>query len=110
MAAARAGRSLVMPAKIPELMMTAIIGFLIGGRLGSYLVYDVWRTFTTDPLWLLRVWDPGMASHGGMVGVAVALACFARAQRVPFLHLGDIITSAATARVADRPVGELYQR
>lgn len=112
---ARAGRSLVAPAKIPELITAAIIGVLIGGRLGSYLLYDGWRNFATDPLWLFRLWDPGMASHGGMIGVAVALAWFARVQKIPFLHLSDIISSAAppgllVVRLANFINGELWGR
>jgi len=56
-----------------------------------------------------------MASHGGMIGVALALAWFARSQKIPFLHLGDLITSAAppgllVVRVANFINGELWGR
>jgi len=112
---ARAGRSLVIPSKIPELMTAVIAGILVGGRLGSYLLYDGWRNFSSEPLWLIRIWEPGMASHGGMVGVALALVWFSRAQKIPFLHLGDIITSAAppgllVVRLANFINGELWGR
>lgn len=92
---AQAGRSLVPEAKIPDLMTAAVVGVLVGGRLGSYFLYDGWRSFRTDPLQVFRIWDGGMASHGGMIGVALALLWFARREKVPFLHLGDIIVSAA---------------
>jgi phosphatidylglycerol:prolipoprotein diacylglycerol transferase len=96
-------------------MTAAVLGVLVGGRLGSYFLYDGWRQFTADPFWLIRVWDPGMASHGGMIGVAVALAWFTRSQKIPFLHLGDIITSAAppgllVVRLGNFINGELWGR
>ncbi len=37
---ARAGRSLVPPEKVPDLMTAAILGVLIGGRLSSYLLHE----------------------------------------------------------------------
>jgi phosphatidylglycerol---prolipoprotein diacylglyceryl transferase len=110
---ARAGRSLVPAPAIPDLMTAAVLGVIVGGRLGSYFLYDGWRTFFSDPLQVFRVWDSGMASHGGMIGVAVALAWYARKRQVPFLHLGDIITSAAPpglffVRLANFVNGELW--
>jgi phosphatidylglycerol---prolipoprotein diacylglyceryl transferase len=112
---ARAGRSLVPGPAIPDLMTAAVVGVYVGGRLGSYLLYDGWRHFFSDPLEIFRVWDGGMASHGGMIGVALALAWFARHRRVPFLHLGDLITSAAppgllVVRLANFVNGELWGR
>ena len=94
-------------------MTAAIAGVVIGGRLGSYFLYDSWRNFFSDPLQIFRVWDGGMASHGGMIGVAVALAWYARKRRVPFLHLGDVITAAAPpglffVRLANFVNGELW--
>jgi phosphatidylglycerol:prolipoprotein diacylglycerol transferase len=110
---ARAGRSLVPAAKVADLVTALVIGVLIGGRLGSYLLYGGWRRFSTDPLEIFRVWEGGMASHGGMIGVALALAWFARANKIPFLHLGDLIVSVAPAglffgRIANFINGELW--
>ncbi|HVW19907.1 MAG TPA: prolipoprotein diacylglyceryl transferase [Opitutaceae bacterium] len=110
---ARAGKSLVGPERIPDLMTWSIVGVFVGGRLGHYFLYDQWRSFPSDPLRVFRVWDGGMASHGGMIGVALALAWFARTQKVPFLHLGDIITTAATpglffVRIGNFINGELW--
>lgn len=108
----RAGRSRLPAEKISDLMIVLIIGVMVGGRLGSFLLYhpeQLWR----DPLSLLRVWEGGMASHGGMIGVTVALLWFARAQKLPFLHLCDLIGSAAPAgllfgRIANFINGELW--
>ena len=54
-----------------------------------------------------------MASHGGIVGVALALIWFGRSQRIPILHLGDLVVSIAPAglffgRIANFINGELW--
>src|ERR1035438_4369238 len=94
-------------------MVAAVLGVVVGGRIGSYFLYDGWRSFGTDPLAILRVWEGGMASHGGMIGVILAVAWFARSAGIPFLHLADLVASAAPAglffgRVANFINGELW--
>ena len=110
---ARAGRSLLPADKVPDFMVAAVIGVLAGGRIGSYILYDRWRNFRTDPLEILRVWEPGMASHGGMIGVFLAALWFSRSQRIPLLHLSDLVASVAPAglflgRIANFIHGELW--
>jgi phosphatidylglycerol:prolipoprotein diacylglycerol transferase len=108
----RAGRSPLAPERVSDLMMALVLGVMIGGRLGSFLLYHP-EQLVSDPLSFFRVWEGGMASHGGMVGVAVALAWFARAQAIPFLRLADLIVSAAPiglffGRIANFINGELW--
>ena len=45
----------------------AVFGVMLGGRLGQMLFYD-WQEWLHDPLMVFRVWEGGMASHGGMLG------------------------------------------
>jgi phosphatidylglycerol:prolipoprotein diacylglycerol transferase len=109
---ARAGRSQLPAAKIGDLMVAIVFGVMLGGRLGSFLLYHP-DQLVRDPLSFFRVWEGGMASHGGFIGVALALAWFARAEKIPFLHLGDLIVSAAPAglffgRIANFINGELW--
>lgn len=109
---ARAGRSQLPPAKISDLLITLVIGVMLGGRIGSFLLYHP-EDLVREPLSFFRVWEGGMASHGGFVGVALALAWFGRRHRIPFLHLGDLIVSAAPVglmlvRIANYLNGELW--
>jgi len=109
---ARAGRSLLPADKVWDLMIALIIGVFVGGRLGSFLLYHP-ENLLQDPLSFFRVWEGGMASHGGFVGVAVALGWFARSQKISFLHLADIVVSTAPlglflGRVANFINGELW--
>jgi phosphatidylglycerol:prolipoprotein diacylglycerol transferase len=112
---ARAGRSLLPAAKVGDFIVAAALGVFAGGRLGSYLLYDGWRGFASDPLAVLRVWEPGMSFHGGLVGVILASAWFARSQRIPIPHLWDLVASTAPVglllgRLANFVNGELWGR
>lgn len=94
------------------LMTAVIIGVLLGGRLGYMLLYDL-SAFLENPLLLFRVDKGGMASHGGFVGVILALYWFARRQRYSFLEIGDVIASVAPlglmlGRIANFINGELW--
>lgn len=109
----RSGRSPLNADNAGDLMVALIIGVMAGGRLGSYFLYDGWRNFGQDPFGILRVWEGGMASHGAFVGVVLAMAWFARSRKIPFLHLSDIVVSAAPAgiflgRIANYLNGELW--
>lgn len=109
---ARAGRSLLPAAKVADLIVALVFGVMLGGRIGSFLLYHP-DQLIHDPLSFFRIWEGGMASHGGMIGVAVALAWFSRSNRIPFLHLGDLIVSVAPAglmfgRIANFLNGELW--
>jgi len=112
--AARRGRLRVSPERISDLMVALVAGVLIGGRLGYFLLYhpeDVWR----DPFILLRVWEGGMASHGGFIGVTLALGWFARRERISLWHLGDAVVAAVPlglmlGRIANFLNGELWGR
>ena len=95
------------------LMTFVIIGVLAGGRLGFMLLYDL-DAFLENPLLFFRVDQGGMASHGGFVGVFLALVLFAR-KRYPLLELGDVIASMAPlglffGRIANFINGELWGR
>lgn len=94
-------------------LMTAImIGVIVGGRLGYMLLYDL-PAFLENPALFFKVNKGGMASHGGFIGVILALYSFARRQHRSFLELGDIIATFAPlglmlGRIANFINGELW--
>ncbi|TVP80662.1 MAG: prolipoprotein diacylglyceryl transferase [Puniceicoccaceae bacterium] len=95
-----------------SLMTAIIIGVLVGGRVGYMLLYDL-SAFLENPLLLFRVDQGGMASHGGFVGVVLALLWFARKQGYDFLRLGDVVASVGPlglmlGRIANFINGELW--
>lgn len=109
---ALAGRSQLPAARVLDLMMWIVFGVMIGGRLGSFVLYSP-EKLLSDPLSFFRVWEGGMASHGGFLGVTLVLWWFARTEKISFFHLGDLIVSAAPpgillVRIANYLNGELW--
>jgi phosphatidylglycerol:prolipoprotein diacylglycerol transferase len=108
----RAGRSRLPADRIQDFMAAIVFGVILGGRLGYFLLYEPGKALS-DPLVVFRIWDGGMASHGGMIGVAIAAFWFARSQGIRLAHLSDLVVSAAPAglffgRVANFINGELW--
>lgn len=110
--AAQAGRSRFGGPDITDLMTYLVIGVLVGGRLGYFVLYHGdW--LTRDPLAFFRVWEGGMASHGGFLGTLAAMMWWARRKGLPTLHLTDVVASTAPlglmlGRIANFINGELW--
>ena len=75
------------------------MGVVLGGRVGYALFYGFER-LSADPLWLFRLWEGGMAFHGGLLGVLVAMAVFARQQRIEWGRLMDFVAPLAPVGLA----------
>src|SRR4029453_18668477 len=74
--AARPG-STWTPGLVDDLNFFCAVGVIVGGRLGLMLLYGT-EQLIANPLSIVRVWEGGMSFHGGFIGVAIALAIFAR--------------------------------
>lgn len=76
--------------QVEDLIVYGAFGVIIGGRLGYVLFYglDQW---IGDPLWLFRLWEGGMAFHGGLIGVIVAMAIYAHRIGQPLLAVADFV-------------------
>ena len=66
-----------------KLTFYVIVGTIVGARLGDVFFYHSPTTYLRDPLSVLKVWTGGLASHGGALGILVALWIFSR--RYPLL-------------------------
>lgn len=107
----RAGLSPLDARQRETAVFAIIIGTLLGGRLGYVLLYR--PEMLQNPGSILAVWDGGMAAHGAMVGIPLALWWLARAVRAPFLRLADIVCTLAPpgillGRLANFVNGELW--
>lgn len=92
----------------------AIYGVFLGGRLGYVLFYS-WDIFIHDPLFLFRVWEGGMASHGGIIGVILVTLWTAYKKKISFWNLTDGLALVAPiglffGRIANFINGELWGR
>lgn len=88
----RRGRSPLTPGQNTDLIVYLAFGVFVGGRLGYFLLYE--PSAFLEPLRLLRVWEGGMASHGGFLGVTLAAILFARVAKIDFRQLADLAATA----------------
>lgn len=100
------------------LITAVIIGTVVGGRLGYVFGYMMPRDpgiLFKDPLVIFRVNEGGMASHGGMIGIALATWWFARRVKLPVARVADIVVTLGPpgvifGRLANFINGELWGR
>jgi phosphatidylglycerol:prolipoprotein diacylglycerol transferase len=90
----------------------AIVGVVIGSRMGYMLLYCP-GIFVHNPLEIFAVWHGGMSSHGGFIGIIIAMVIFCKKNNVPLLSLADICSTIAPfgfllGRIANFINGELY--
>ena len=75
------------PVEVDDLIFYAMLGVILGGRIGYVLFYGL-GFWAKDPIYPLKIWDGGMSFHGGMLGVIAALALFAWRRR---RHVADVL-------------------
>ncbi len=100
--------------QVEDLIFYGALGAVLGGRIGYVLFYGFDR-FLQDPLWLFRMWEGGMAFHGGLLGVFFALILYARKLQQPLAAVCDFVAPLAPiglglGRMANFINAELYGR
>lgn len=108
------GMAPITKQQFDDLLFLAVLGVILGGRLGYVLFYKP-GYYATHPLEILAVWQGGMSFHGGLLGVILAMVFAARRQGVDFLRLMDFIAplcplGIAAGRMGNFINGELYGR
>ncbi|AFC70531.1 prolipoprotein diacylglyceryl transferase [Rickettsia australis] len=99
---------------LEDFITYAVIGIIVGGRLGFVLLYNPSRYFL-HLIDILKTYEGGMSFHGGALGVIIAAYLFCRKYKVNFLSLTDIIATVVPiglflGRTANFINGELYGR
>jgi phosphatidylglycerol:prolipoprotein diacylglycerol transferase len=102
------------PEYYDDFLAWAVIGTVLGGRLGYILFYQA-EYYTAHPLEMLKVWHGGMSFHGGMIGVIAAAWIFTRRHKLDFFAFTDVLACVTPiglglGRVANFINGELYGR
>jgi phosphatidylglycerol:prolipoprotein diacylglycerol transferase len=90
------------PASIDDLLVYCAVGVIVGGRLGNVLFYDP-SFYFAHPVEILKIWEGGMAFHGGLIGAFVGIVLFAWRYRAPVLTVLDLASLAA-------PIGIFFGR
>lgn len=99
---------------IDDVMSWGVLGVVLGGRVGYCLFYKP-AYFAEHPLEVLYLWQGGMSFHGGMLGVILAMALWARLRARHWLQVTDFVapcvpTGLAAGRVGNFINGELWGR
>lgn len=102
------------PEQVEELLTWVIFGVILGGRLGFVIFYKPMH-YLQNPLDIPMLWHGGMAFHGGLLGVMVALIWFCRKHQIVLLSAADALAVATPlglffGRMANFINGELWGR
>jgi phosphatidylglycerol:prolipoprotein diacylglycerol transferase len=96
------GAAPMKPADVEDLLTWVILGVILGGRLGYVLFYQP-GYYLSNPAQILQVWEGGMAFHGGLMGVVLAVILFSRARGINWVSVADALCMVT-------PVGLLLGR
>lgn len=104
----------VQRAQLDDLMFWVTFGIILGGRLGQVLLWEP-AYYLSHPLDILKIWEGGMAFHGGLLGVILAILLYARSQKLSIFAFSDVIASSTPiglllGRLANFINGELVGR
>src|SRR6266446_3321436 len=111
---AKRGYADLFPQRVGDFITgCALFGVIIGGRLGYVFFYK--PEMLREPLSILRVWEGGMSSHGGMFGLLAFTLYYAHEHKISWTNLGDNLVVTAPiglffGRCANFINGELYGR
>ena len=80
----------ISAARADDLVFYAMLGVILGGRIGYVLIYglDDWGR---DLLYPIKIWEGGMSFHGGLLGVLAAMAWFSRKLNVGLWTITDFV-------------------
>ncbi|HKK82506.1 MAG TPA: prolipoprotein diacylglyceryl transferase [Prolixibacteraceae bacterium] len=112
---------------LDSLLMYIVIGTILGARLGHVFFYG-WEYYSQHPLEILMVWKGGLASHGGTIGIFIALFIHSKlitkknvfwiidrvvvptALAAMFIRLGNLFNSEIYGVQTSLPWGFIFER
>jgi len=100
--------------QIDRFFIWAVVGIIIGGRIGYVLFYQTNLLFL-KPFYIFEIWKGGMSFHGGLIGVIFSIYIFSIKNRVNFFYLSDLVSIVAPlglflGRISNFINTELYGR
>ncbi len=100
--------------KVEDMLFFGVLGVVLGGRLGYVLFYKP-AYYLAHPAEIFAVWQGGMAFHGGLLGVILAMYLYGRRTGRPFFEVADLVAPCvpvglAAGRIGNFINGELWGR
>src|SRR6478609_1769468 len=90
-----------------DFIVYGVLGVLIGARLGHVLFYDLDKALE-DPVWVLKIWTGGLASHGAVAGLIIAMYMFTKSRHIPFFEGADRFSFSAALGATVVRIGNLF--
>jgi phosphatidylglycerol---prolipoprotein diacylglyceryl transferase len=90
-----------------DFIVYGVIGVLVGSRLGHVIFYDLDKALK-DPFWVLQIWEGGLASHGAVIGLILAMWLFTKRRGIPFLEGSDRFAFSAALGATLVRVGNFF--
>ncbi|PTB83607.1 prolipoprotein diacylglyceryl transferase [Sulfurovum lithotrophicum] len=114
------------PDELDNFLIYVLVGTVIGARLMHCFAYEP-EYYLSHPLEVFKVWKGGLASHGGLIGVVVALYFFAKkhgqsfwwllarvsmpgALTAAFVRFGNLFNSEILGLPTDKPWAIVFER
>lgn len=115
----------VPPEWLDDLLVYAVLGTIIGARLGHVFFYS-WDYYKSNPLEILKVWEGGLASHGAAIALIIAMYIFSKritkkstfwildrfvitvALAACFIRLGNMANSEIYGKIANGSLETVY--
>lgn len=102
------------PEEVGDLLFYAAMGVILGGRIGYVLFYDL-SAYLNEPLNIFKIWQGGMSFHGGLIGVILGMALYARRTQRSFFQVADFVAPLiplgyGAGRIGNFINGELWGR
>jgi len=88
-----------------DLFLWTIPMAIIGARL--YYVVFQWSYYSAHPIDIVKIWEGGLAIHGGVIAGAITVYVFCRAKRLSFWHLSDALVPSLILGQAIGRIGNL---
>ena len=100
--------------QIDRFFIWAVIGVIIGGRIGYVFFYQT-SLFFSNPFYILEIWNGGMSFHGGLIGMIISIYLFSLKNNIRFFYLSDLVSLVAPiglflGRISNFINTELYGR
>ena len=100
--------------QIDKFFIWAVIGIILGGRIGYVFFYQP-NLFFYKPIYILEIWNGGMSFHGGLIGIIISIYIFSIKNHIKFFYLSDLVSLVAPiglflGRISNFINTELYGR
>ncbi|MFQ5628920.1 MAG: prolipoprotein diacylglyceryl transferase [bacterium] len=93
---------------LDQLFILVLAGTIVGARLGHCLFYDP-GYYLTHPLEIIKIWRGGLASHGGAIGILIAMYLYAKNRKdQPYLWVLDRVVVPVALAGAFIRLGNLF--